>query len=185
MDVYGVDISPTSLQLARARAPAAHYICASNMKLPIRDGAFDAVVSDGVIHHTAAADESFRENARLVAPGGYLYLGVYRRYRYYYYVYTYFGALLRWIANWRLGRYFIFCIFFLPYYAMHLLKSRGKRSWAGARNFFFDYFLTPRATFHTREEVCAWGTAAGLALLAYEPDIGNVHAFVFRRPPLK
>ena len=183
MDVYGVDISTESIQLAKARAPAAHYVCATNMRLPIRSGAFDAVISDGVIHHTAAADESFRENARLVAPGGYLYLGVYRRYRYYYYLYTYFGAMLRWFAKWRLGRYLIFSVFLPPYYVVHLVKSRGQRTWEGAKNFFFDYFLTPRATFHTYDEVCAWGRQAGLSLLAYEPDIGNVHGFIFRRNP--
>jgi len=183
MDVVGLDISAESIHLAKARAPAARYICASNLKLPIRDGAFDVVISDGVIHHTAAADVSFRENARLLAPGGYLYLGVYRRHRYYYYLYTYFGALLRWIARWRWGQVLITAIFLPPYYAAHLVKTRGKRTWPGARNFFFDYFLTPRATFHTHEEVSGWGREAGLTLLAYEPEIGNVHAFVFRRPP--
>jgi glycosyltransferase involved in cell wall biosynthesis/SAM-dependent methyltransferase len=185
MDVYGLDISTESMRLAKARAPAAHYVCASNMKLPIRDASFDAVISDGVIHHTAAAEVSFRENARLVAPGGYLYLGIYRRYGYYYYLYTYFGTVLRWLAQWRWGQLLVTALFLPPYYAIHLLKSSGKRTWAGARNFFFDYFLTPRATFHTREQVLGWAREAGLSLLAYEPHIGNVHAFVFRKSPLK
>ena len=67
------------------------------------------------------------------------------------------------------------------YYGVHLLKTRGKRTWHGAKNFFYDYIITPRASFHRREEIEAWGRAAGLDLVTYEPNVGNVHAFVFRK----
>jgi hypothetical protein len=64
---------------------------------------------------------------------------------------------------------------------VHLLKSRGQRTWRGARNFFYDYIITPRATFHTREEIVQWGEESGLELLEYDPRVGNVHAFFFRK----
>src|SRR3972149_1351125 len=53
------------------------------LKTGQRGGCFDAVVSDGVIHHTPDAPQAFRENARLVRDGGHMYVAVYRRHRYY------------------------------------------------------------------------------------------------------
>jgi len=47
-----VDISPRSLKLAQQRVPEGHFVCARNLALPFADGSFDAVVADGVIHHT-------------------------------------------------------------------------------------------------------------------------------------
>lgn len=181
VSVTALDLSMTSLKLARARAPEASFVCASNLALPLADASFDVVVSDGVIHHTPDARASFRENARLVNAGGWLYLGVYRRYRYYYYLYRYVGAPLRFLAQWRWGLALIHATLLPLYYLAHQIKTGGKRSWRGATNFFHDYFLTPQATFHTKEEVVGWARDAGLTLLDYDEHVGNVHAFVFRR----
>src|SRR5687768_5823684 len=74
LDVFAVDLSLGSLRLANARAPSASFSCASNLALPFPDGAFDAVVSDGVIHHTPNAAKAFAENVRLVRDGGYAYI---------------------------------------------------------------------------------------------------------------
>lgn len=67
------------------------------------------------------------------------------------------------------------------YYFAHLIKSRGKRTWYGARNFFYDYIITPQATFHTKDEIVEWGKEMSLELIDYDPDVGNIHAFVFRK----
>ena len=88
MIVDAVDISAASLDLARRRAPAATFTLASNLELPFADAAFDAVVSDGVIHHTPDAARAFAENVRILKPGGTMYLAVYRRAHYYYYLYN-------------------------------------------------------------------------------------------------
>lgn len=181
MDVYALDLSIASIQLARRRAPGAHYVCASNLALPLGDSVFDAVISDGVIHHTPDASIAFRENARLVRNGGYMYLGVYRRYRYYYYFYTYLGVPVRWISKWRWGRWVVNTTLLPVYYLAHLMKTRGKRTWRGAKNLFYDYIVTPRATFHTYEEVEQWARAAGMHVVMYEENVGNVHAFVLRK----
>ena len=181
MDAFAVDLSSESIALARRRAPEARFICASNLALPFRDGSFDAVVSDGVIHHTPDPRRSFAENARLVRDGGYMYVGVYRRKRYYYYLYTYFGKPVRWLERRGWGRALIFATILPLYYLAHLIKSRGKRTWNGAKNFFYDYIITPQATFHTREEICDWAAAEGFCLNAYDEHVGNVHAFIFRK----
>ncbi|HTQ98633.1 MAG TPA: class I SAM-dependent methyltransferase [Candidatus Acidoferrum sp.] len=176
-----IDISWGSLLLARRRAPACTFVRASNLALPLVDASFPFVVSDGVIHHTPDPYQSFTELARILRPGGLLYLGVYRRKRYYYYVYTYIGAPVRWLEQRGWGKALIYATLLPLYYGVHLVKSRGKRTWQGAKNFFYDYIITPQATFHTREEIETWGARHGLALLDYDEHVGNVHAFVFRK----
>lgn len=181
IDLTAIDISWGSLLLARRRAPQCHFVRASALALPLASGCFPAVISDGVIHHTPSPHQSFTELARILAPGGVLYLGVYRRKRYYYYVYTWLGRPIRALAQYRWGTALIHMTLLPLYYAVHLIKSRGKRTWEGAKNFFYDYIITPQATFHTREEIESWGKACGLTLLHYDEKVGNVHAFVFRK----
>ena len=182
MDVTGIDLSPGSIELARKRAPQAHFLCASNLDLPIGDGAFDAVVSDGVIHHTPDAKQSFSENARILKKGGHLYLAVYRRWRYYFYIYTYIGKPVRFIEKFRPGRLFLKCTLIPLYFAAHKLKHGRNRNWEGVQHLFYDYIITPQATFHTREQVVGWGSGFGLELLEYyEHGLGNCHAFIFRK----
>ncbi len=184
MDKRGVhllslDISPTAIRLARRRAPNSQFVQATNLQLPLPDEAFDVVVSDGVIHHTPDAYQSFCENARVLKQGGMMYVGVYRRKRYYYYVYSYLGRPVRWLDKRDWGRLLIYATLLPIYYVVHLLKSRGKRTWRGARNFFYDYIITPYASFHTREEIVEWGLSNDLELITYDENVGNVHAFVF------
>lgn len=180
LDVTALDLSRTSIALARGRTPRARFVQGSNLALPFADASFDLVVSDGVLHHTPDPRRSFAENVRVLKPGGYFYVGVYNRRRYYYYIYTYAGILRRIERAW-LGRVLIMTTLFPIYYLIHLLKSRGQRTVRGARNFFYDYIMTPQASFHTREEIAGWGADAGLKLVAYDPSMGNVHVFVFRK----
>lgn len=180
--VTAVDISEASLRRAKKRAPAARFVRATNLALPFKDGSFDGVVSDGVIHHTPDPYRSFCENVRILRYGGFLYLGVYKRRRYYYYIYTCAGPLIRWVERSAPGRALLSMTVMPIYYAAHLIKSRGQQTWAGAKSFFYDYIITPRATFHTRAEVEGWGAKRGLQLTAYDPSLGNVHVFIFRKP---
>lgn len=182
IDLLAVDISSDSLRLAQRRAPSCKFLLASNLDLPLADNSFDAVVSDGVIHHTPDAYRSFCENARILRPSGVIYVGVYRRNRYYYYVYTYLGLPIRWLAKRTWGKAIIHSTMLPIYYAVHLVKSRGKRTWHGAKSFFYDYIITPQASFHTREEITDWGIRNNLELLSYFENVGNVHAFIFRKP---
>ncbi len=179
--VVAIDVSAGSLLLARRRAPQCQFVRASNLDLPLRDASFAAVVSDGVIHHTPDAWRSFCELARVLIPGGMLYLGVYRRRRYYYYVYTWLGRPIRWLERRGWGNLLIHLTLLPLYYLVHKVKSRGKRTWHGAKNFFYDYIITPQATFHTREEIELWGQRNALELVEYDEHVGNVHAFVFRK----
>ena len=181
LNVVALDLSRNSIALARGRAPNACFVQGTNLKLPFADDSFELVVSDGVIHHTPDAYRAFAENVRVLKPRGHLYLGVYNRHRYYYYIYTYLSPLLRRMESASFGRIVIYITAFPLYYLVHLLKSRGKRSIWGARNFFYDYVMTPHASFHTREQVVGWGATIGLDLLAYDRSLGNIHVFIFRK----
>ena len=181
INFLAVDISLGSLLLARRRTPDCKFVLASNLDLPLPDGAFAAVVSDGVIHHTPDAYRSLCENVRILQPGGLLYISVYRRKRYYYYVYTHLGRPIRWLEKRIWGKALIHVTLLPVYYAVHLVKWRGKRTWRGAKNFFYDYIITPQATFHTYEEIMEWGQNNRLKLVEYDENVGNVHAFMFRK----
>lgn len=185
IDLLAIDISLGSLRLARRRAPDGEFVLASNLDLPLPDAAFDVVISDGVIHHTPDAYRSFCENSRILRPGGAMYVGVYRRKRYYYYLYTYLGIPIRWLEKRTIGKALIYSTLLPIYYVVHLVKSRGKRTWLGAKNFFYDYIITPQATFHTREEIVEWGMSNGLTLVGYDENVGNVHAFYFHKSSIR
>jgi hypothetical protein len=72
----------------------------------------------------------------------------------------------------------------VPYFLVHFLRSGGKRTWAGARNLFFDYFVTPRVAFLPRNLVEGWCGVAGGRILHYEENRGqNVHSFLVQKEP--
>ena len=180
--VFAIDLTLEALKLTRSRDCNSIVTCASNLEIPFIDECFDAVVSDGVIHHAPDARRSFCENARILRKGGYLYLAVYRRKRYYYYIYNYLGVPVRWLEKRMWGKAVVHSTMLPFYYLVHLIKSAGKRSWNVAKYLFYDYIITPRATFHTKEEIIAWGEDSGLLLLEYfEKELGNCHAFIFRK----
>ena len=182
--LVALDISQHSLALARKRAPDARFVRATNVQLPLPDSSFDIVISDGVIHHTPDAKAAFDENARILRMGGFYYLGVYRKGGRYDFIYNRFGPPIRSLERHAFGRVLIYAAIFPVYYLAHLVKSRGKRTLRGALNFFYDYIITPRASFHSIDEITSWGEAAGLELLDYDPSLGNVHVFIFRRPAM-
>jgi SAM-dependent methyltransferase len=132
--VTAVDLTRQALVLTRNRAPAARLVQASNLDLPFAAESFDAVVSDGVIHHTPDPYRALVENVRVLRKGGHLYLGVYKRNRYYYYLYTYVGRPVRWLEHRPWGRLLVNGTLLPVYYLAHLVKSRGKRTWRGAKN---------------------------------------------------
>ena len=51
-----------------------HFALADGMALPFAAGAFDLVLSHAVIEHVADAPLYLRECARVLAPGGHVYL---------------------------------------------------------------------------------------------------------------
>jgi SAM-dependent methyltransferase len=54
-----------------------HRICADLRHLPFRTACYDRIFCIGVLHHLPEREDVFRELARVILPGGNLFLGVY------------------------------------------------------------------------------------------------------------
>ena len=67
--VAGVDFSRTMVAAARRRHPGLPFHEGDAEALPFAPGAFDAVVSNCVVHHLARPAAAFREVSRVLAPG--------------------------------------------------------------------------------------------------------------------
>ncbi|HJR58834.1 MAG TPA: class I SAM-dependent methyltransferase [Vicinamibacterales bacterium] len=77
--VVGIDpaerFQEAGVKLGRERSLAhLHFALADGMYLPFPDGSFDLVLSHAVIEHVADAPLYLRECARVLAPGGRMYL---------------------------------------------------------------------------------------------------------------
>ena len=80
--VIGVDIGEKGLEFARRQAKKVpygdrlDYRHGSLLEIPLSDASADMVWSNGVIHHTLGYEQCLAEFARIVKPGGDLYLFV-------------------------------------------------------------------------------------------------------------
>ena len=77
--VVGIDpierFRDAGIRLGRERSyEHLHFALADGMALPFHDGTFDLVLSHAVIEHVADAPLYLRECARVLAPGGHVYL---------------------------------------------------------------------------------------------------------------
>lgn len=79
-NVVGMDYSTSVYEAERRRrSPTVHFVRGDLMRAPFADGAFDVIVSNGVLHHTPNTHRTFESVARLVAPGGRFYLWLYSK----------------------------------------------------------------------------------------------------------
>jgi SAM-dependent methyltransferase len=157
-------------------------VVADNLRLPLPEAIADVIVSDGVIHHTEDPYGAFTENLRILKPGGEMYLGVYKPYGRYPRLYKFPGQQIR--AGLRLpwAKPLVFLFAQLPYFLLHFVRSGGQRTWSGAQNLFYDYFVTPRVAFLSRDIVESWCSEHGAQVLRYDENHGgNVHSFVVRK----
>lgn len=179
----GIDRSRVSVGLAvrRCRRPG---VVGDNLRLPFADEVADAIVSDGVIHHTEAPEAAFAENLRILKPGGQMYLGVYKPYGRYPFLYKYPGGMIRRGIRQRWSKPLVTVFAQGLYFLVHFVRSKGKRTWAGAQNLFYDYFATPRVAFLSRPEIEDWCTKRRASVLRYDENRGgNIHSFILQKDP--
>jgi ubiquinone/menaquinone biosynthesis C-methylase UbiE len=158
-------------------------IVASNLRLPFPDGSADRIISDGVIHHTTDPLAAFAECCRVLKPGGLFYVAVYKPGGHYQKLYQFPGMAIRSLITNRAGKALVHATMMPIYYAVRLLKSRGKTSWHGARNLFYDYFVNPCVEFLSREEMETWSRRCEVEIVDYDSNLGlNVHSFLLRKP---
>jgi len=81
-DYLGVDIS-TAVEVARERFKErglpGDFLQCGLQDIPVPDGSFDVIFSEGVLHHTDSTEEAFKALARKLAPGGRFLFYVYAR----------------------------------------------------------------------------------------------------------
>jgi SAM-dependent methyltransferase len=81
-EVVGFDLSDTNVETTRMRAERRGCLNVvvehgSLLDVPFEDESFDVVWSNGVLHHTGDTDGSLKEIARVLGPGGWMWLYLY------------------------------------------------------------------------------------------------------------
>jgi SAM-dependent methyltransferase len=180
----GLDRSRVSVHLAVERC-ARPGVVGDNLRLPFKDGAADVIISDGVIHHTGDPGAAFAENCRVLKADGRMYLAVYRPSGRYPWLYKYPGAAIRLGLRHGWTTPFVKIFAQAPYFVIHFLRSKGRRTWAGAQNLFYDYFVTPQIAFVPRATVEEWCERNGARVALYDENRrSNVHSFCIVKEPL-
>ncbi len=195
ISLFCIDLAYGSLQHVRSAPLEADGALASNLLLPLHDEVADMVVSYGVIHHTPDQVKCFQELARILKPGGKLFLGVYNWENIYRSLYFFFSPPLkaiRKIFGQRLGDLLLMLTVFPPYHialwliliiVQHNYRFPSLRdSWEQ----FGDFFLTTYARFYMYEEMVSLANILGLRLVEYAPggapNNNFSHFYWFEKP---
>ena len=80
------------------------------------------------------------------------------------------------------GKLVVYATMVPVYYFAHVLKSKGKITWGGAKNLFHDYFVTPRVVFLSKGEIESWCRRCGVNIADYDANpLLNVHSFLLQK----
>jgi SAM-dependent methyltransferase len=150
-----LDFAPSALRVARrnfaAAGAAGRWVRADVARTPFRGGAFDVVMSFGLIEHFADVRPIIEEMVRLLRPGGLLFLDIVpKRFN----VQTLANLAFNWYAAVAFG----------------LVTGRPALGWRRAREQFVPPYFENR---FTMEQYAAWMREAGLV----EVHIGGNNPF--------
>jgi SAM-dependent methyltransferase len=158
--VFGSDMCLHSLRLAngfrdRCGIKNCGFVQMNLFRPAFKEGAFDVVVCNGVLHHTADPYGGFSSIARLVKPGGVIVIGLYNRIGR---LTTDFKRFLFRVSADRLR-------FLDDHMRNKNYNEDRKRAW------FFDQYKHPHESKHTYSEVMEWFDANGFEYLFSIPKI--------------
>jgi SAM-dependent methyltransferase len=177
----GLDRSAGSIAIISSRHNLPGAV-ADNCRLPVQDAVADAVITDGVLHHTGNPPRALAEDCRILKSGGQLYLAVYKPGGRYEFLYRYPGWVIRKLVKSPGTRWLAHSTALPLYYFVHKVKSRQRISWRGAKNLFYDYFASPQVVFLSREVIEEWASTNGMCLSRYDANPKqNVHCFLFHK----
>lgn len=178
--LIGVDLSVESLGYAKdfLKGEKVEFLQGDNLDIPLDSEIADVVISDGVCHHTGDTKRAFSECVRILKPKGKLYLAVYKKYRYYPFVYYLIGGFFRFIRKIKLGNYLVDFLFVRIHYMMYRFIKKKRFSKHETRNIFYDYFITPIASFQSKGDVVSWCEANNCRVINYSRTSGNCHVFI-------
>jgi SAM-dependent methyltransferase len=155
----GIDLSLSSLALAmehkrRNELARSAFAQMNIFDLAVKDGAFDAVVAHGVLHHTADARRAFAHIVKKAKPGGLIVVGLYSR----------FARVPTWIRSHLVGLLGPN----IDYVVRARIRDREK-----ARIWIADQYYNPHETWHSIDEVIEWFRDNNVAYLNSYPGILN------------
>ena len=181
--LIGVDLSKQSLEFAKnfIQSDNLELVLGNNLEIPLDSDFSNLVVSDGVVHHTGDTVGAFKECVRVLKPNGLLYLAVYKKYRYYPFLYKYIGVFLRILNKTKVGNFIMENTFVLLHFLMYRIFKKQKLRLRETRNIFYDYFITPLATFHSKKDVQVWIDNNNCSLEKYDRTNGNCHVFIIKK----
>lgn len=156
--VFGTDVCLNSLRLAngfrkRNGLRYVHFLQMNLFRPVFPPGAFDVVISNGVLHSTSDTYLGFQTLSGLVKPGGYLIIGLYHRYG------RLATDLRRMIFRLTGGR----MLFLDPRLRKEGLGKARRASW------YADQYLHPHEKKYTVGEVLRWLEPNGLHLVKSIP----------------
>lgn len=160
--VIGADLCLNSLRLAkqfrdRYSINNAFFLQMNLFRPPFADGTFDAVVTNGVLHHTSDPGSGFRGLVKKLKPGGLILVGLY-------------NALGRLPTLWRrrLIESFGDSLAALDPRLREARLNRGRwQAW------FRDQYKHPHESRHSFDEVLRWFDESEVEPLTSVPMIGN------------
>ena len=130
-----------------------HFTQMNLFRPSFKPASFDLVVSNGVLLTTSDPFLGFKSIARLVAPGGYILIGLYHKY----------GRLItdarRLIFRWTGDRF----LWLDPNLRDKSLSEARKRAW------FADQYKHPHETKHTIGQVLSWFRETGFSFVRSFP----------------
>ena len=181
--LIGIDLSEESLSFAKkfVKSENMELKLGDNLDIPLESNFSDLVISDGVCHHTGDTIGAFKECVRILKPLGSLYLAVYKKYRYYPFLYKYFGFILRLMNKSKSGNFIMENTFVVFHYLIYCILRKQKLSLKETRNIFYDYFITPIATFQSKKDVQNWIDENNCILIKYDRTSGNCHVFIIQK----
>jgi ubiquinone biosynthesis O-methyltransferase len=155
--VVGIDISPGSLETARGLKEKFNLANVSferqdMLQLPFADGTFDIVWAWGTVHHTTDPLRAISELARVLRPGGSIFLAVYKRTKL-----TWIHEIIRktlvktpkrsWTALSRIMAFFLSPVVFF-------FKKREKsRKGEKLEELILDWYFVPIRHYYTPDEI--------------------------------
>ena len=167
-EYVGIDHSTASLEVAGALAVSLAFDRATLregdlFRLPYEDGAFDVVISQGVLHHTSDPYRGFGELVRVCRPGGFVNIYLYNKWNHW--RHNLQKARVERLAGPDLERRFQVAH---RLYGKRPVEEMTPAQIAG----FYDQYCHPHKSDHTIGETLAWFDSKDLAYWGSYPPLG-------------
>jgi hypothetical protein len=91
------------------------------------------------------------------------------------------GGLFRLMNKVKLGKMIVENVFVNFHYLMYKIFKKQKLFLVETRNIFFDYFITPVATFQSKKDVSIWCENNNCNIEDYARTSGNCHVFIINK----